>query len=141
LLRAEREVVLSAGAINTPQLLMVSGIGPADHLAEHRIATVVDNPNVGAHLMDHPLYTMNFETSARGTLHSAQSPRQMVDYFVRGRGLLTSNVGECGGFVHTRAGDAAPAIQVVGAPGYFYKHGFSTHDRPASRWHVRWSVL
>src|SRR5262245_23417669 len=129
--RAEREVVLSAGAINTPQLLMVSGIGPADHLAEHRIATIVDNPNVGAHLMDHPLYTMNFETSARGTLHSAQSPRQMVDYFIRGRGLLTSNVAECGGFFHTRADDVAPAMQIIGAPGYFQDHGFDSHDRPA----------
>ena len=131
LLRAEREVVLSAGALNTPQLLMLSGIGPADHLADHRIATVVDNPNVGAHLMDHPMYTVNFETSARGTLDAAQSPRQMVDYFVRGRGLLTSNVAEFGGFVHTRAGDAAPSIQVIGAPGYFYNHGLSTHDSPA----------
>ena len=130
-LRAEREVVLSAGALNTPQLLMLSGIGPADHLADHGIATVVDNPNVGAHLMDHPLYTANFETAARGTLDSAQSPRQMVDYFIRGRGLLTSNVAECGGFVHTRAGDAAPSVQLIGAPGYFYNHGLSTHDRPA----------
>ena len=110
---------------------MLSGIGPADHLAEHRIATVVDNPNVGAHLMDHPMYALNFETSAKGTLHAAQSPRQMVDYFVRGRGLLTSNVAEFGGFFHTRAADAAPAIQVIGAPGYFYNHGISTHDRPA----------
>ena len=88
-LSAEREVVLSAGALNTPQLLMLSGIGPADHLAEHQIATIVDSPHVGAHLMDHPLYTMNFETSAKGTLDDAQSPRQMLDYFVRGRGLLT----------------------------------------------------
>jgi len=130
-LRAEREVVLSAGALNTPQLLMLAGIGPADHLADHGIATVVDNPNVGAHLMDHPLYTANFETAARGTLDSAQSPRQMVDYFIRGRGLLTSNVAECGGFVHTRAGDGAPSIQLIGAPGYFYNHGLSTHDSPA----------
>src|SRR6185437_15064410 len=128
---AEREVVLSAGALNTPQLLMLSGIGPADHLAEHQIATIVDNPNVGAHLMDHPLYMMNFETYARGTLDEAQSPRQMLDYFVRGRGLLTSNIGEAGAFLHTRAGDEAPSIQVIGAPGYFQNHGFDTHHHPA----------
>jgi choline dehydrogenase-like flavoprotein len=129
--RAEREVVLSAGAFNTPQLLMLSGIGPADHLAEHQITAIVDNPHVGAHLMDHPLYTMNFETSARGTLDDAQSPRQMLDYFVRGRGLLTSNIGEAGAFFHTRAGDTAPSMQVIGAPGYFQDHGQSTHDHPA----------
>jgi choline dehydrogenase len=130
-LRAEREVVLSAGAFNTPQLLMLSGIGPADHLAAHRITAIVDNPHVGAHLMDHPLYTMNFETSARGTLDDAQSPRQMLDYFVRSRGLLTSNIGEAGAFFHTRAGDAAPSMQVIGAPGYFQDHGQSTHDHAA----------
>jgi choline dehydrogenase-like flavoprotein len=130
-LRAEREVVLSAGALNTPQLLMLSGIGPADHLAEYQIATIVDNPHVGAHLMDHPLYTMNFETSARGSLDDAQSPRHMLDYFARGRGLLTSNIGEAGAFFHTRANDAAPSMQVIGAPGYFQSHGLSAHDHSA----------
>src|SRR5262249_21675387 len=113
------------------QLLMLSGIGPADHLAEHQIATIVDNPHVGAHLMDHPLYTMNFETSARGTLDDAQSPRQMLNYFVRGRGLLTSNIGEAGAFFHTRADDAAPSIQVIGAPAYFYNHGQATYGHSA----------
>lgn len=130
-LRAEREIVLSAGALNTPQLLMLSGIGPADQLSEHQIPTLIDNPHVGAHLMDHPLYTMNFETSATGTLDDAQTPRQMLDYFVRGRGLLTSNIGEAGGFFHTRATDAAPSMQVIGAPGYFQNHGFSNHNHPA----------
>jgi choline dehydrogenase-like flavoprotein len=130
-LHADREVVLSAGALNTPQLLMLSGIGPAGHLAEHYITPVVDNPNVGAHLMDHPLYAANFETSSKGTLDSARSPRQMVNYFLRGRGLLTSNVAECGGFIHTRAGDAAPSMQLIGAPGYFYNHGQSSYGRPA----------
>src|SRR3989440_7740165 len=51
--RAEREVIASAGAYNSPQLLMLSGIGPADHLREHGIEPVIDNPHVGAHLMDH----------------------------------------------------------------------------------------
>ncbi|SON62717.1 putative GMC-type oxidoreductase [Mycobacterium simulans] len=130
-LRAEREVVLSAGALNTPQLLMLSGIGPADHLAEHHITTVVDNPNVGAHLMDHPLYTVNFETSAKNTLDSAESPKQLADYFLRRRGLLTSNIAECGGFIHTRTGDAAPAMQLMCGPAYLQDHGQGVHDRPA----------
>ena len=129
--RAEREVVLSAGALNTPQLLMLSGIGPADHLAEHGIATVADNPNVGAHLMDHPMYMVNFETTAKGTLAEARSPRHLADWALRGRGPLTSNVGECGGFFHTRADEAAPAMQIISAPAYFWNHGLSSHDRPA----------
>jgi choline dehydrogenase-like flavoprotein len=128
---AEREVVLSAGALNTPQLLMLSGIGPADHLAQHGISTVVDNPNVGAHLMDHPLVLMNWEASAKGTLHGAQSPVQLANFLARRRGLLTSNVGEAGGFFHTRSGDEAPDMQLIVAPGYFFDHGFSTHAAPA----------
>ena len=65
-IRATKEVIVSAGAINTPQLLMLSGIGPADHLTEHDIAVIVDNPNVGDHFMDHPAYLINAETTARG---------------------------------------------------------------------------
>lgn len=131
LLVADREVVLSAGALNTPQLLMLSGVGPAGHLAEHGIATVVDNPNVGGHLMDHPLLMLNFETSAKKTLHDAQSPVQLASWLLRRRGLLTSNVGEAGGFVHTRSGEDAPDLQLIGGPAYFFNHGFTTIDRPA----------
>jgi choline dehydrogenase len=129
--RAERETVLSAGAFNTPQLLMLSGIGPAGHLAEHGIPVVVDNPNVGAHLMDHPMYMVNFETTAKGTLIGAESPRQLAEYLARRRGLLTSNIGEAGAFFHTRSGDDAPYMQFIGAPGYFWNHGFESHPKPA----------
>ena len=129
--RAEAETVLSAGAFNTPQLLMLSGIGPADHLAEHCIPVVVDNPNVGAHLMDHPMYMVNFETTAKGTLIGAESPLQLLDYLARRRGLLTSNVGEAGAFFHTRSGDDAPYLQFIAAPGYFWNHGFESHPKPA----------
>jgi choline dehydrogenase-like flavoprotein len=129
--RAEREVVLSAGAFNTPQILMLSGIGPADHLAEHDIPVVVDNPHVGDHLMDHPMYLLNFETTAKGTLAGAESPVQLLNYLARRRGLLTSNIGEAGAFVHTRSGDAAPYMQFIAAPGYFWNHGFAAHARPA----------
>lgn len=129
--RAEREVILSAGAFNTPQLLMLSGIGPADHLAEHGIATLVDNPNVGDHLMDHPFFVVGFESTAKGTLAEAQSPVQLTKYFVRHRGMLTSNVGESAGFFHTRSGDKAPDMEMIGAPVYYHNHGFDTWDKPA----------
>ncbi|WP_183092945.1 GMC family oxidoreductase [Nocardioides stalactiti] len=129
--RAEREVVLSAGAFNTPQLLMLAGIGPADHLREHGIDVVVDNPNVGQNLMDHPLYVANYETTAAGTLAEAESPVQLVKYLGGRRGLLTSNVGEVGGFFHTRPGLAAPDMQLISGPAYFWDNGFQTHDKPA----------
>jgi choline dehydrogenase len=130
-IRATKEVIVSAGAINTPQLLMLSGIGPADHLAEHGITAIVDNPNVGDHYMDHPMCMINVETTAKGTLHEAQSPRWLLTYLARRAGLLTSNIGEAGGFFHTRPGDAAPDMQYICAPGYFYDHGFRTYATPA----------
>jgi choline dehydrogenase-like flavoprotein len=129
--RAEREVVLSAGAFATPQLLMLSGIGPADHLREHGIPVVVDNPNVGGHLMDHPMYLLNVEVNAKGTLVGAEHPLQLLAFLTRRRGLLTSNVGEVGAFFHTRSGDDAPSMQLIAAPGYFWEHGFATHPGPA----------
>ena len=130
-IRASKEVILSAGAINTPQLLMLSGIGPADHLAEHGISVIVDNPNVGDHYMDHPMCMLNVETTAKGTLDEAQSPKWLLTYLARRTGLLTSNIGEAGAFVHTRPGDAAPDMQYICAPGYFYDHGFRTYATPA----------
>jgi choline dehydrogenase-like flavoprotein len=129
--RAEAEVVLSAGAFGSPHLLMLSGIGPADHLREHGVDVLVDNPHVGNHLMDHPMYMVNFETSALGTLAEAEKPLQLVNYLVRRRGLLTSNIGEAGAFFHTRSGDDAPYMQFIAAPGYFWNHGFGSHPRPA----------
>lgn len=131
LLRADREVVLSAGALNTPQLLMLSGVGPAEHLTDHGVPVVVDNPNVGSHLMDHPLYTVNFDApGATGTLESARTPRQLADFLVRGRGLLTSNIPECGGFTDRRPGDTGPVMQFMCCPGFLQNHGFTTHDGP-----------
>lgn len=148
IVRASREVVLSAGSIGTPQLLMLSGIGEADHLRSHRIDVVVDNPNVGAHLQDHPLYVLNWETTAKGTLAEAESPKQLLNFLLRGRGLLTSTVAEGTAFFPSREGLEAPDLQFHFGAAYFHNHGFDTHDTPAfaiaptlvapqSRGHVR----
>ena len=130
-IRARKEVVLSAGAYNTPQLLMLSGIGPADHLAQHGIATVVDNPHVGAHLMDHPMYLVNWDSSHPDNLGYAEKPAQLVSYLLRRRGMLTSNIGEAGAFFHTSVADDAPAMQMIGAPVYFWQHGAAEYDGTA----------
>jgi choline dehydrogenase-like flavoprotein len=127
---AEREVILSGGAINTPQLLMLSGIGPAEHLAENGITALVDNPHVGAHLMEHPFYMVNYETTAGGTLFGAGSPKHLADYYARRRGPLTSNIAELSAFIRTGSHEL-PDVQIFGAPGYFFDNGYATHDRPA----------
>jgi choline dehydrogenase-like flavoprotein len=128
--RADREVVLSGGAVNTPQLLMLSGVGPAGHLAEHGITPLVDNPHVGAHLMEHPFYMFNCETTSKGTLFGADSPKHLLSYYGRRRGPLTSNIAEISAFFSTGRFDL-PDMQIIGAPGYFFDNGFESHDRPA----------
>lgn len=131
ILRAEREVILSAGAFGSPHLLMLSGIGPADHLREHGIDVIADNPHVGSHLMDHPMFLLNVETTAAGTLADAEKPLQLVKFLALRKGLLTSNVGEVGVFLRTRDGDPAPDIQLIGAPAFFWEHGSGVYDKPA----------
>ncbi len=130
-IRARREVILSAGAINTPQLLMLSGVGPADHLREHGIDVLVDSPHVGAHYQDHPFFLVNWETTAQGTLAEAEHPWQLLQFALRGRGLLTSTVAEGTAFYPSSAELPAPDMQLHFGAAYFHSHGLDTHDKPA----------
>ena len=115
---ARREVILAGGAINTPQLLMLSGIGPAEHLAEHGVPLVVDAPGVGENLQDH-LVTGLAPGAHPGTLYGAERPGQLVRYLSSRRGMLTSNVAEAYGFIRTDEADAAgvpeglPDIEII----------------------------
>ena len=123
--RAERGVVLCGGAVNTPQLLMCSGIGPADHLRARDIDCVVDRPGVGANLQDH-LCAIAISLSAAGvtsSLVAAQSPRQLANWVARGKGMLSSNVGEALAFVRTAPEAPAPDIELIFAPVPFIDHG------------------
>jgi len=106
--RARREVVLSGGAVNTPQLLMLSGIGPAEHLAEHGIEVVVDAPEVGANLQDH-LVAGLAPAALGGTLYDAEKPGELVKYLTARKGMLTSNIAEAYGFVRTEVADRTGA--------------------------------
>lgn len=108
--RARREVILAGGAINTPQLLLLSGIGDADELRSHGIRVRVDAPGVGANLQDH--LVAGLAPAARGgTLYGAQRPGQLARYLSSRRGMLSSNVAEAYGFVRTAVADdrGAPA--------------------------------
>ena len=129
--RAAGEVIMSAGSIGTPQLLMLSGIGDAEHLRSLGIDPIVDNPNVGAHLQDHPFYLLNWETTAKGTLAEAESPKQLLNFLLRGRGLLTSTVAEGTAFFPSHDGLAAPDLQLHFGAAYFHNHGFDSYDTPA----------
>ncbi|MET0812855.1 MAG: GMC family oxidoreductase N-terminal domain-containing protein [Microbacterium sp.] len=118
---AHREVVLAGGAVNTPQLLMLSGIGPAAHLAEHGIDVIVDAPDVGANLQDH--LVAGLAPGARtGTLFGAERLLELARYLTRRTGMLTSNVGEGCGFLRTAVADRSgmagdlPDIEIIFAP-------------------------
>ncbi|MDJ0325488.1 GMC family oxidoreductase N-terminal domain-containing protein [Cryobacterium sp. PH31-AA6] len=112
---ARRETILCGGAVNTPQLLMLSGIGDADELRRHGIPIVVHSPEVGANLRDHLLSGLVAET-AGDTLFDAQKPRQIADYLLRRRGMLTSNVAEAYGFIRTNPELDLADIEIIFAP-------------------------
>jgi choline dehydrogenase len=114
-LRARREVIVCAGAINTPALLMRSGIGDPESLAGLGIDPIVTAPEVGANLADH--LTSGLIVPADGdTLLDARKPRELAAYLARRRGMLTSNVAEAYGFVRTRGDLALPDVEILFAP-------------------------
>ncbi|HEX3546185.1 MAG TPA: GMC family oxidoreductase N-terminal domain-containing protein [Mycobacterium sp.] len=129
--RARREVVLCGGAINSPQLLMLSGIGDRDELAEHGIDVVQHAPDVGKNLLDHLVVPMGFDVPD-DTLFAAEKPMQLVNYLVRRRGMLTSNVGEAYGFVRSRPGLEHPDLELIFAPAPYFEEGIGEpYDRHA----------
>jgi len=116
---ARREVVLCGGAVNSPQLLMLSGIGDRDHLAEHGIESVVHAPEVGQNLIDHLVTPVGFDVDD-GSLFAAEKPKQLISYLLRRRGMLTSNVGEAYGFVRSDPDLELPDLELIFAPAPFY---------------------
>jgi choline dehydrogenase len=102
--QADREVVLAGGALNSPHLLMLSGIGPADHLREVGVDVVHDLPGVGQALQDHPLVPVIWHVRSGRSLFRGESPSGYARWFGARRGPLTSNLAEAGLF--TRSDDA-----------------------------------
>jgi choline dehydrogenase-like flavoprotein len=130
--RAGREVILSAGAINSPQLLMVSGIGPAAGLEAAGVRVTHDLPGVGQNLQDHPFLTMLWEVRDSDTLYGADKPKYLLEWLLRRSGKLTSTAAEVCGFVRTRAGLPAPDIQFHMGALYFDEHGAVEFDGHAA---------
>jgi len=129
--RAEREIILCLGAVHSPQLLMLSGIGPADHLAAAGIECRHDLPGVGENLHDHPIAAVITDCTQNVTLDSAESVWNLAKYMVGNRGPLTSNVAEACAFVKSDAALDRPDIQFHFAPAFFYRHGLTGEKRTA----------
>src|SRR5581483_7051455 len=106
--KAGREVILCGGAINSPQLLMLSGVGPADHLKSLGLPVIADLPGVGENLQDHLMVAVSYECTQPISMASAESLKNVVSYLLFHRGPLTSNVAEAGGFVKTNPDLPAP---------------------------------
>ncbi|KAK2612469.1 hypothetical protein QQS21_001573 [Conoideocrella luteorostrata] len=144
---ARREVILSGGSVNTPQILMMSGIGAADELKKHGIALVKENQNVGKHLKDH-LTSAGILCKARAgtTLDYLANDLKAVPALLRwlalGSGPLTSNVAEVAAFLRSvdcessepstakpadnSSGKEAPDLEIIGAPLAYIHHGEET---------------
>ncbi len=117
-LNASREVVLSGGAVNTPQLLMLSGIGPEQELLRHGVPVVMALPGVGQNLQDHPtVYVSKENPGAESYAVSARSLPRMISspltYLFGRKGMLSSNVAEAGGFIRTLPELDHPDIQMT----------------------------
>src|SRR5450631_2916787 len=148
-MRARREVILSSGAFQTPQLLLLSGVGDSAALARHGIATTHHLPGVGQNLQDHPDFIFAYRSNSpyftgmsfRGIAHQL---RAIMQYRRERRGPMTSNFAECGGFLKTSPDLDIPDIQLHFGMAIVDDHGrkrrwgrgFSCHVcllRPKSR--------
>jgi choline dehydrogenase len=125
---ADREVILSAGAIGSPQLLLLSGIGPAEQLRAVGVPVAHDLPGVGENLHDHPYVVCIWESTVPESLYGADKPRPTAEWLLRRSGPLTSSVCEAFAFVRTRPGLPAPDVQYHFAPAYFADNGFEEFD-------------
>jgi choline dehydrogenase len=122
-LLCDRDVILCAGAVHSPHLLQLSGIGDPAVLEAAGVTTVVPLPGVGRGLQDHLSVPVIMFTRGAGTLVEADKPSEVAKYLLRRRGMLTSNVGE--GVAFGRSSDAQPHpdLEYIFAPGPFINHG------------------
>ncbi|KAI0076020.1 GMC oxidoreductase [Panus rudis PR-1116 ss-1] len=160
--KARKEVVLAAGAINTPQILLLSGVGPADHLNELGIPVVKDLPGVGSHLQDHLVIDLHFKDKNKTAINYLR-PKNFIQqlklmkavfqYNLTGKGPLTTNVAEAAAFVRaddpklfppsefppestpedTTSAPNAPALELFASPLAYEQHGFG--DWPVDNGH------
>ncbi|WP_441918875.1 GMC family oxidoreductase [Phyllobacterium sp. TAF24] len=132
ILYANREIIISGGAFGSPQLLMVSGIGPADHLRQLGIDVVFDAPDVGASLQDHLDYIHNMWSKAPGLFGMTlpvllRGAGAFATYLTKGKGMLTSNAAEAGGFIRSSPDVKRPDLQLHFCIGFVDDHNRKLH--------------
>lgn len=130
-LKARKEVIVSGGAINSPQVLMLSGIGPKEHLLEKGIEPVLDLPGVGQNLQDHLDAIVQHRCDAKEGYAVALGalPRYVkgaFQYMFKRKGLFSSNIAEAGGFAKTRYANGIADIQYHFLPAILLDHGRKT---------------
>ena len=126
------EIILSSGAFQSPQLLQLSGVGPAAHLRDHGIDVIADIPGVGENLQDHLDWTAIHKAKTDNSVGLNWSfiksiPASISDYRKNGAGLLTSNLADCGGFIKTDLSEAEPDVQLHFLAAMVDDHGRKTH--------------
>src|SRR5580692_8656220 len=121
--RADREVILAGGTVNSPQLLMLSGIGAADELKLAGISATHDLPGVGKKLQDHAMVSVGYLCTQKISLDGAETLGNFLRWLVWKNGPLASNVAEAGLFLRTRVGLAVPDLQLLFGPAYYRGHG------------------
>ncbi len=115
-LKAGQGVVLCAGALNTPRLLMLSGVGPAEHLRGHGIAVIADSPGVGQNLQEHPAVHLVNEVTAHTLNNDAKGlagVKSLLSFIFARSGALTTGIGHAQAFVRSREGLEVPNLQLA----------------------------
>jgi choline dehydrogenase len=127
---ATREVILAAGAIGSPQILMLSGIGPRSHLQEHGIAVVADLPGVGENLHDHPYTTCTYRTAPKNSLNPQLRGLRVlghaITYYLAKRGPLTNGASQATALARGLPDAPCPDLQIVFRP---MSHVFDSSGR------------
>jgi choline dehydrogenase len=134
--RCSREIILAGGAVNSPQLLMLSGIGPADHLKSVGIRPLFDLPGVGGNLQDHLDASILQFCKTRDTYDTANKLLSLYQYWKHKKGPGTSPIAESGGFLSTKAGLSAPDIQLHFLPVMVVDHGRTQMKKNGYSLHV-----
>ncbi|MBV9523634.1 MAG: choline dehydrogenase [Alphaproteobacteria bacterium] len=137
---AQREVILSGGAVNSPQLLLLSGVGPADEIGRHGIPVVLDLPGVGRNLQDHLEFYVQYACTKPITLYLTENPLNRVriglEWFLFKSGLGTSAHLEAGAFIRRNDAVPHPDLQYHFLPSLVNDHGRKPIGRHAFQAHV-----